>query len=69
MKWNVLIRKMKYAAGVVLTINAAIVVAMISGATTWQDGLKGIVIATLPTLTAYLVSNGKDELVIKNLEG
>jgi xanthine/uracil/vitamin C permease (AzgA family) len=46
--------KIKYALGVALSLNAATIVALVSGTIGWREALAAILAADLPVLAGYL---------------
>lgn len=57
-----LMRKVKYAAGVVLGLNSVTLVAALTGQISWAQAGVAACVTTLPVLVAYLVK--EDSAVI-----
>lgn len=55
------ITKVKYALGVLLTLNGATLVAALNGTISWREAGTTAIISTLPILAAYLKSSDTNE--------
>jgi hypothetical protein len=55
--WFALETKIKYAAGVMLALDGATIIAALNGSTTWKDALIGIVSIDLPVIVGYFKSS------------
>lgn len=52
--WFAIETKIKYAAGVMLALDGATIIAALNGSTSWKDALIAIVSIDLPVLAGYL---------------
>lgn len=55
--WLALETKIKYAAGVMLALDGAGILAALNGSTSWKDALVAIIGIDLPVIVGYLKSS------------